>query len=190
MRPKVVIAILVLGGLLVAGTLWLRPAASEAPPSAPQNTPRQIAEGKPPPAPANTTESQALPGPQSTTPEAAAQSTPARQEAYVEKRIAELEDLAADDAPASLETIVSELTNRDPRIRKAAREAAIQFGSRDAIPRLLEAAAQTDDPQEKLELQEAADFLKLPTPAELAASRASQSPAPPPAGSKPPVGAK
>ena len=108
----------------------------------------------------------------------------------MDKRIAQLEDLGADDAPASLETIVSELTNRDPRIRKAAREAAMQFGSRDAIPRLLEAAEQTDDPQEKVELQEAAAFLKLPTPAELAASRAGQSPAPLPAGSQAPAGAK
>jgi HEAT repeat protein len=63
----------------------------------------------------------------------------------------------------SLETILSELTNRDPEIRGGALEAAIQFGSREAIPRLMDAANQTDDPKEKAALDEAVEFLKLPS---------------------------
>ena len=60
-------------------------------------------------------------------------------------------------------TILSELNNRDPSIREAAVDAAVQFGSRDAIPRLMEAAARTDAPEEKSAILEAIEFLKLPT---------------------------
>ncbi len=67
-----------------------------------------------------------------------------------------------DDA-ASLNQILSELANRDPRIRKAALEATIQFGSRDAIPKLTDAATQTDDPREKAAITDAIEFLKLPS---------------------------
>jgi hypothetical protein len=82
---------------------------------------------------------------------------------FVAKRCAELEALAFEEDNTSLQIICSELTNRDPEIRKAARGAAIQFASRDAIPPLLDAASQTDDPQEKQALIDAAEFLKLPS---------------------------
>src|SRR5204863_3452761 len=52
----------------------------------------------------------------------------AQHQTYVEKRIEELTDLAMNDDSGSLDTILSELTNRDPQIRKAALEATIQFG--------------------------------------------------------------
>jgi hypothetical protein len=86
-----------------------------------------------------------------------------KKEAYVARRVAELLDLGMEDDPASLATILSELNNQDPGIREAAVEAAVQFGSQEAIPRLLEAAAQTDDPNEKSAILEAVEFLKLPT---------------------------
>ena len=85
------------------------------------------------------------------------------QEAYVTERVVELQDLGMEDDPASLETILSELNNRDPSIREAAVQAAVQFGSRDAIPWLQEAAAKTEDPEEKCAILEAIEFLKLPT---------------------------
>ena len=72
-------------------------------------------------------------------------------------------ELAMNDDSTSLDTILSELTNRDPEIRKGALEATIQFGSRDAIPKMLDAASQTDDPREKAEIAEAIEFLKLPS---------------------------
>jgi hypothetical protein len=90
-------------------------------------------------------------------------------EAYVEQRVAELGDLAMADDATSLDTILSELTNRDPEIRNAAREAAVQFGSRDAIPKLTDVALQTDDAHEKAALTEAIEFLKLPTLTEVQA---------------------
>lgn len=90
------------------------------------------------------------------------ESPQALQEAYVKDRILELERLGMTDSHDALAIIVSELSNRDPRIRKAAIEAAVQFGSQDAIPALLDAISLTDDLEEKAALQKAADFLKLP----------------------------
>jgi hypothetical protein len=46
-------------------------------------------------------------------------------------------------------------------------EATVQFRSRDAIPRLLDAASQTDDPHEKAAIADAIEFLKLPTLSEV-----------------------
>jgi len=87
----------------------------------------------------------------------------ARHKAYVESRVDELMGLAMNDDSTSLDTILSELTNRDPEIRKGALEATIQFGSRDAIPKMLDAALQTDDPREKAEIADAIEFLKMPS---------------------------
>ena len=89
--------------------------------------------------------------------------TIAEHETYVEKRVAELQDLAMDDDPKSLQIILSELTNRDPEIRQAAVDATMQFGSRDAIPKLTDAALQTDDAAERAAILQAAEFLKLPS---------------------------
>ena len=89
------------------------------------------------------------------------------QKSYVEQRSTQLMDLAMNDDRASLDTILSELTNRDPDIRKAALEATIQFGSRDAIPKLADAVSQTDDPKEKASLNDAIEFLKLPSLTEI-----------------------
>jgi len=93
----------------------------------------------------------------------------AQNQTYVEKRIEELTDLAMNDDSRSLDTILSELTNRDPQIRKAALEATIQFGSRDAIPKLADVVSQVDDPGEKHDILEAIEFLKLPSATEVIA---------------------
>lgn len=97
-----------------------------------------------------------------------------RQEAYVAARSAELMDLAMNDDSDSLTTILSELANRNPKIRQAAVEAAVQFHSRDAIPRLQDAALQTNDAKERAAIQEAIEFLKLPTLTEVLQEQARQ----------------
>ena len=89
-------------------------------------------------------------------------------EDYVNQRTVELEDLGMTGDSNSLITIESELDSRDPRIQAAAVSAAIQFGSRDAIPALRDAYGHTDDPAQKLNLQKAIDFLELPTESETA----------------------
>jgi HEAT repeat protein len=72
-------------------------------------------------------------------------------------------DLGMAEDTSSLTTILSELTNRDPSIRKAAIDAAIQFGSRDAIPSLKEASLQSEDPEEKIAIREAIKSLSSPS---------------------------
>jgi hypothetical protein len=102
-------------------------------------------------------------------------------ETYVSERVTRLQELAMEDDSASLEDdsasleiILSELNNRDPEIREAARESAVQFGSRDAIPKLADAALQTDDAHEKAALADAMEFLKLPSLSEVEAQSGGQ----------------
>ncbi len=101
----------------------------------------------------------------------------AEHEAYVAKRVAELQDLGMENDSASLDTILSELGNADPSIRQAAIDAAVQFGSREAIPKLTTAAAQAADPKEQSAILDAVEFLKMPTLAEALAPKNSSPPA-------------
>jgi HEAT repeat protein len=100
--------------------------------------------------------------------------SPATHEQYVKKRTAELENLAMENDRSSLDTILSELDNRDPEIRKSALQATIQFGSREAIPRLSQAASQTESAEEKTALLDAVEFLKLPSLTEVLAEKRAQ----------------
>jgi HEAT repeat protein len=67
------------------------------------------------------------------------------------------------DDPESLSNILADLTNSEKEVRKAAIEAAEQFGSTNAIPVLKNLAANDEDPEEKAALLEAANFLSLPS---------------------------
>ena len=172
MRPKIVIVVITLG-LFVFGTLFAirhsadRSTRNSEPEQTPSNTTQPgdtLASTKAQPV----AERAAAPPGSGTPPatNATASAEDARQ-AYVEQRTAELMDMAMTDDRANLDTILSELNNRDPEIRKAALEATIQFGSRDAIPKIAEAALQTDDPNEKAALADAIEFLKLPSLTEI-----------------------
>jgi HEAT repeat protein len=86
-----------------------------------------------------------------------------RQSEASARRAAELADLAGTREAGSLNTILSELSNRDARIRQAAVAAAVEFGDRGAIPALREAMESNPDPQEKVNLQKAITYLQLPT---------------------------
>ncbi len=174
MRPKVVLLILATALLVFGGLFVLRQNLSkihaDKPPavsSAPQASETLISAVKPTgeavAAPANTVR----PAPKAASEDA--------HKAYVEQRSSQLMDLAMNDDRASLDTILSELGNRDPEIRKAALEATIQFGSRDAIPKLTDAVSQTDDPNEKAALTDAIDFLKLPSLTEIRQQQAANS---------------
>jgi hypothetical protein len=81
---------------------------------------------------------------------------------YVLQRSAQLSELGMNNDPDSLKTILSEMENHDPDIRQAALSATIQFGSKDAIPVLQNEMAYATDPQEKVDIQKAIDFLQLP----------------------------
>jgi hypothetical protein len=82
---------------------------------------------------------------------------------YVIQRRAELSDLGMHNDPESLKSILSEMENPDAEVRKAALTASVDFGSKDAIPALQNELNWATDPQEKVEIQKAIDFLELPT---------------------------
>jgi len=98
---------------------------------------------------------------ESTTP--ADNSANAANEMDVAGRIAELARLGMTDDPNSLLMIESDFDSREPRIQEAAVAAAVQFGSRDAIPALQSASLQFDDPGQKLNIQKAIGLLELPS---------------------------
>lgn len=82
---------------------------------------------------------------------------------YVLERKARLIDLTRSDDPDALRAILSELNNPDLEIRKAALSAAVDIGNQDAIPALKNQLAWAEDPQEKVDIQNAIDFLQLPS---------------------------
>ena len=111
-------------------------------------------------------------------PDAAADLAAANHEEYVAERQAELAQLGMSDDPSDLKTILSELNNKDSRIRGSALSATIQFGSQDAIPALRNEIAWTDDLQEKVDLLNAIKYLQLPTFQEFQANIAGAAPHP------------
>jgi hypothetical protein len=82
---------------------------------------------------------------------------------YVLQRRSELTELGMSDDPAALKTILSELNNQDLQIRQAALSATIQFGSKDALPMLKNELTFTEDAQEKVDIQNAIEYLQLPS---------------------------
>ena len=90
---------------------------------------------------------------------------------WVKDRGEALMDISWNDDKESLDGILAELSNPDPEIRSAALEATLNFSSRDAIPRLETVALAVDDPLERKKLQDAAEYLKLPTLSEMLAKR-------------------
>jgi len=183
MRSKVVVpllalALVILGGLL----LFQRMGKGEANTSDTLDSEALMGQGSSEPAAANPQTSQAQakelaqssvkPAPRAQAGFAAA--TESSNNSYVDTRVEQLQELALTSDASSLETILSELNNPEGAIRKAAIEAAAQFGSRDAIPKLTEAAAQTDDAKDKVALTEAIDFLKLPSLTEVLAKAKSR----------------
>jgi HEAT repeat protein len=89
----------------------------------------------------------------------------------ISKRAEELSRLAMQSDPGSLATILSALDDPEPQIRSAALQASIQFGSRDAIPKLAEEAANAEDPQTRRAFEQAVEYLKLPSLTEVLAEQ-------------------
>jgi HEAT repeat protein len=84
-----------------------------------------------------------------------------------EDRIAAIQDLGTSSNLESLQEIVSNFKDSNPQIRKAAVEATMQFGNKDAIPDLEQMVGDIEDPREKVEILDAIEFLKLPSLAEI-----------------------
>jgi hypothetical protein len=155
MRPKVIIIILLAGLAGVAGILLIK--HQEAPPAA---VPIAIAETKPAAPQTAPTVTNVPPAP---APVATNALTPEQREEAINAETDRLQQWSMNDDAASLSSILADLTNPEKEIRKAAIEAAEQFGSTNAIPVLNNLAAKDEDPEEKAALLEAAHFLSLPS---------------------------
>ena len=188
MRRKLVTGVLVMGvaaiaAWFLAGQKAAGPTDLPASPSADQSADVGTADASPATEPANEVPKDSASPPLAAkegtggSDEPMAETPEAKQEAYVAKRVGELQDLGMENDSASLDTILAELENGDPSIRQAAVDAAVQFGSRDAIPRLMTAAAQAADPKEKSTILDAVEFLNMPTLAEALAQKNSNAPA-------------
>lgn len=77
-----------------------------------------------------------------------------------------LYEAGADGAPSKMETVYAALSHTDPEIREAAGEVLLQYGGREAIPRLAAALSTAPSAAEKLRLEEIIEFLKLPSPSD------------------------
>jgi hypothetical protein len=175
MRPQVVIAVLLVAVVAVVGIYFLKKSPTPSPaetvaiettaPPAPESEPPKPVQPANPPAPAGVA---AVP--------VTSTSQAAQDPAAIRATVKQLETLQWNDDPASLQAILTELTNSSPVVRHLAIEATIQFRDRAAIPVLRDLAARTENPAEKKELLDAADFMALPTLKEArAAKKAGQS---------------
>lgn len=171
MRAKIIIPVLILAVMIVGLAVFFRK-SDQTPTASPiasaQNSGIPAATASMPVSPrvAHTTPNFGITHPPQLS--AALEGEPADENsaehiAFVQKKIDALDDLARSGDAANLPLIVNELGNPEQKIRAAAIRAAVDLGNRDAIPALQNQWAQTDDPQEKLDIQHAIDFLRLPS---------------------------
>jgi hypothetical protein len=154
MRPKFVFALLLLAFLVLGAVFFLKQHLGNGAPSpAPPPASNVVASVAPPPAPA----------PIPAAPFSTNTLTDEQRQATIDAETDRLQEWSMNDDPASLSNILADLTNSEKEIRDAAIEAAKQFGSTNAIPTLKAVAANTTDPEEQIDLLEAANFLSLPS---------------------------
>ena len=175
MRPKVVVAILLLAagllGVIVLMSNALHPQSTSSSADSGKVSPAAAASNQPVEAPASNPPPVVAAAPAADTNAAAAHAQ------YVSRRIKELNALAMNDDVQSRDTILSELKNNpDKKIRAAALEAAIQFDDRSVVPPMQEIAAQTQDPEEKAAILEAIDYINLPSLTEYMAAHPNSTP--------------
>jgi hypothetical protein len=165
MRPKVLFAMATLALLILAPAVYfhLKPEATTNPSPAPAPA---VTENSTPAANAGSSILNRIAHRQSDQglPERSQAPDPTKMDhaTYVQQRKADLMEMGASSDPAALKTILSELENNDAEIRGAALDSTLQFGSRDAIPDLQREYNWSTDPQEKVNIQKAIDFLQLP----------------------------
>jgi hypothetical protein len=80
-----------------------------------------------------------------------------------ESRSEALLELALSDEPRVLPALLDLLAETAEGARGPLLDAVVQVGSRDAVPRLRELAASTGSPDERAQLEAAADYLELPS---------------------------
>ena len=166
MRTKVVLSASVLAVLVLAPALYFRFAPSSPSPDQSAPAPEQAAAAPAVAAPVaahpRRVVAPANDGAGVTVPDTA-DSTSDNPEDAVAERVAQLTQLGMSDDPADLKIILTELNNKNSEIRTSALAAVVQFGSKDAIPALKNEMSWTEDPEEKVEIKKAIDYLNLPS---------------------------
>ena len=157
MRPKVILAVLLTGAVAMLTMAWLaglfRPPAS-APVPAGEPAP-QVAS----PRASSPRRAEPLTNPWPAPPALAASGS-------------DLSPAAAAD-PNSPEAVLADLQSPLREVRLAAAERAKQVEDRSIVPRLREIADRTDDPAEKAAIEDAINFINLPSLTEYLAEQRS-----------------
>jgi len=153
------------GLLLVAAIILVIKLSLSGPPEAPsdpttqsapraENGSRPVSKIRPVPSPdlrpgANATE----------TPELSSEEIKAARDAAIEK----IQEASTSYDPAELPVIRPYLESRDPDLRAAAVDAMIVLGDASAGPMLREAARKLESPEEAKAMEQAADYIELPS---------------------------
>ena len=157
MRPKFLVVLFLLTGVVLAGVFYLKSHVAPVP------TPPAIPEAAVAPAPEAPVMVATPPAPVVPVPVPVVALTPEQRQAAIDAEIERLRLAGLSDNPADLTVILTDLTNPEKEIREAAILATKQFGSTNAIPALQTAAENTTNATEKADLLEAADFIALPS---------------------------
>ena len=165
MRPQIVIALLVFMAVGLGGVFYFKqhsaPVAVTAPTEAVAIAPESIASTPNPTVVASATVEKVVPLPVAVA--APAAETPEQHQAVIDTETDRLQQLSASSDPADVPKILADLSSPEKAIREAAIQAAKQVGGDDAVAALKAAAVKATDPKEKIEMQEAADFIALPS---------------------------
>jgi hypothetical protein len=158
MRPQIVIAALVFLAVSLAGVFYFKLHLAPAPLAAPEvavvATVSEVGALKPAPLPVAAQPVAPAPAPVVESPE--------QRQVLIDAEIERLQQWSTSGDPADVPKILADLSSPEKTIREAAIQAAKQVGGADAVAALKDAAANTTDAKEQLELQEAADFIALP----------------------------
>jgi hypothetical protein len=102
--------------------------------------------------------------------------SPAEQQAAIDEGelISDLFDAATEGTPEKTESVYAALSHPNDAVREGALDAIIQYMGRESIPRLQAAVATARTDEEKARLNEAIEFIGLPTLSEMKAQGAIQ----------------
>jgi hypothetical protein len=161
MKSKIIAGVLLCAAALLAGIGWLTGAFD--PSANAVSAPTRVSVATPSTPVVVTAPMAAAPVPVDSAEPASPQGNPVVMERTVQgvKRTVVLEGLdTPEDSPDAL---LRRVQSSDLQARQNALASLEQMGDRTVVPQLEQIAAQTRDPQQKAEIQEAIDFLKQPT---------------------------
>lgn len=162
MRPKIIFSILLVAAVVLAVAVTFSKKSQPQPTPVPVATTVPVAVTTPAPKPAVAV----APAPAIVTNNSGTNTAEQKElahEEYVQKRSDEFMSLAALKDPKGHQKIVNALYDSDREIRKAALDALEQTDDRSVIPDMQKVADQTEDPDDKQAIEDAIDFIKLPS---------------------------